>query len=27
MQLITIEEHDLAVPHTGGMAIWGGGYP
>jgi len=27
MQLITDAEHVLAVPHTGGMAIWGGGYP
>jgi hypothetical protein len=27
MQLITMQEHELAVPHTGGMAIWGGGYP
>lgn len=26
MQLVTIQEHDLANPHTGGMAIWGGGY-
>lgn len=27
MQLITDAEHVLAIPHTGGMAIWGGGYP
>jgi hypothetical protein len=27
MQLVTIQEHELATPHTGGMAIWGGGYP
>jgi hypothetical protein len=27
MQLITVGEHDLSIPHTGGMAIWGGGYP
>jgi len=27
MQLITAQEHELALPHTGGMAIWGGGYP
>jgi len=26
MQLITDNAHDLAKPHTGGMAIWGGGY-
>jgi hypothetical protein len=26
MQLITDSAHDLAKPHTGGMAIWGGGY-
>ncbi|WP_155893919.1 HNH endonuclease [Cystobacter fuscus] len=26
MQLITDSAHDLAMPHTGGMAIWGGGY-
>jgi hypothetical protein len=27
MQLITEAEHRAAIPHTGGMAIWGGGYP
>ncbi|HZH79629.1 MAG TPA: HNH endonuclease [Archangium sp.] len=27
MQLVKFEEHRLATPHTGGMAIWGGGYP
>lgn len=27
MQLVTSEEHQLAGTHTGGMAIWGGGYP
>jgi hypothetical protein len=27
MQFITTQEHELALPHTGGMAIWGGGYP
>jgi hypothetical protein len=27
MQLITDAEHQAAIPHTGGMAIWGGGYP
>ncbi len=27
MQLVAQEEHRLAIPHTGGMAIWGGGYP
>jgi hypothetical protein len=27
MQLITEAEHRAALPHTGGMAIWGGGYP
>ncbi|HEX5750312.1 MAG TPA: HNH endonuclease [Archangium sp.] len=26
MQLITRSAHDLAMPHTGGMSIWGGGY-
>ena len=26
MQLILREEHRLATPNTGGMAIWGGGY-
>lgn len=26
MQLITKGAHELARPHTGGMAIWGGGY-
>ncbi|KFA88466.1 HNH endonuclease [Archangium violaceum] len=26
MQLIPDSAHDLAKPHTGGMAIWGGGY-
>lgn len=26
MQLVKFEEHRLATPHTGGMAIWGGGY-
>ncbi|QRO02557.1 HNH endonuclease [Archangium violaceum] len=25
MQLITTKSHQLAAPHTGGMAIWGGG--
>jgi hypothetical protein len=25
MQLVTTRAHQLAVPHTGGMAIWGGG--
>ncbi|MFY0566283.1 HNH endonuclease [Archangium lansingense] len=25
MQLVSLEEHQLAAPHTGGMAIWGGG--
>ncbi|WP_430384400.1 SitA5 family polymorphic toxin [Archangium violaceum] len=25
MQLILLGEHKLAAPHTGGMAIWGGG--
>jgi len=25
MQLVREEEHILATPHTGGMAIWGGG--
>ena len=25
MQLISLGEHKLAAPHTGGMAIWGGG--
>lgn len=25
MQLVKIDEHQLAAPHTGGMAIWGGG--
>ncbi|HEX5750187.1 MAG TPA: HNH endonuclease [Archangium sp.] len=27
MQLVRREEHRLANPHTGGMAIWGGGHP
>lgn len=27
MQLVSSQLHDLANPHTGGMAIWGGGYP
>jgi hypothetical protein len=27
MQLVTLSEHKLAISHTGGMAIWGGGYP
>ncbi|MDY7226935.1 HNH endonuclease [Hyalangium rubrum] len=27
MQLILEGEHRLSIPHTGGMAIWGGGYP
>jgi len=27
MQLVKSDEHRLAAPHTGGMAIWGGGYP
>lgn len=26
MQLITRSAHGLAIPHTGGMSIWGGGY-
>lgn len=26
MQLITKDSHILSIPHTGGMAIWGGGY-
>jgi hypothetical protein len=26
MQLITKGAHQLAMPHTGGMSIWGGGY-
>ncbi|REG23325.1 colicin-lik bacteriocin with DNase/tRNase domain [Archangium gephyra] len=26
MQLVLREEHRLATPNTGGMAIWGGGY-
>jgi hypothetical protein len=26
MQLVTDSAHDLGKPHTGGMAIWGGGY-
>lgn len=26
MQLVDREEHQRAVPHTGGMSIWGGGY-
>jgi hypothetical protein len=25
MQLVDIDEHQLAASHTGGMAIWGGG--
>jgi colicin-lik colicin-like DNase/tRNase family protein len=25
MQLVNLDEHQLAAPHTGGMAIWGGG--
>ena len=25
MQLVNIDEHQLAASHTGGMAIWGGG--
>jgi hypothetical protein len=25
MQLISLGDHKLAAPHTGGMAIWGGG--
>lgn len=25
MQLIPLGKHKLAAPHTGGMAIWGGG--
>jgi hypothetical protein len=27
MQLVTNEANALSLPHTGGMAIWGGGYP
>jgi hypothetical protein len=27
MQLVSQGQHRLANPHTGGMAIWGGGYP
>ena len=27
MQLVSQCQHQLANPHTGGMAIWGGGYP
>jgi hypothetical protein len=27
MQLVPLSEHKLAISHTGGMAIWGGGYP
>lgn len=27
MQLVREKEHKLSLPHTGGMAIWGGGYP
>jgi DNase/tRNase domain of colicin-like bacteriocin len=27
MQLVAQSQHRLANPHTGGMAIWGGGYP
>ncbi len=26
MQLVPFEAHRLATPHTGGMAIWGGGH-
>jgi hypothetical protein len=26
MQLVPTSEHEAAVPHTGGMSIWGGGY-
>jgi hypothetical protein len=26
MQLVSVDEHEAAVPHTGGMSIWGGGY-
>jgi hypothetical protein len=26
MQLVPVSEHRLSRPHTGGMAIWGGGY-
>jgi hypothetical protein len=25
MQLVNLDEHQLAAPDTGGMAIWGGG--
>jgi hypothetical protein len=25
MQLVDAEEHQLSIPHMGGMAIWGGG--
>jgi hypothetical protein len=27
MQLVPLSEHKLSISHTGGMAIWGGGYP
>jgi A nuclease of the HNH/ENDO VII superfamily with conserved WHH len=27
MQLVDRAEHEAFVPHTGGMSIWGGGYP
>jgi hypothetical protein len=27
MQLVPLSEHALSISHTGGMAIWGGGYP
>ncbi|HYO52633.1 HNH endonuclease [Archangium sp.] len=27
MQLVREQQHKLSRPHTGGMAIWGGGYP
>ncbi|HSP79831.1 MAG TPA: HNH endonuclease [Myxococcaceae bacterium] len=26
MQLVSFEAHRMATPHTGGMAIWGGGH-
>lgn len=27
IQLVNLRAHSLAQWHTGGMAIWGGGYP
>ncbi|WP_211564815.1 HNH endonuclease [Marinomonas gallaica] len=26
LQLLSRDEHQAFVPHTGGMSIWGGGY-